>query len=642
MKVCIESNLKLSVDSSKNIRQDGSIILIGELYGAYYEKCIKSSDESYSWILENHTCHSRLLSFIQHTVGQYYLIIKKDSEIRIINATATPGFYYYKNDGKLYIDININNLISRNKIIELNEYLVYQSVCSDIPHLPFTSLFNNIFNVPGGMECIISKGLHIRQNPYIKKMPKECQHGKKSYNEFKKRLDVTAQLITQAKKDTPINILLSGGIDSVLMLVAFHKAGANMLAYTFKNSRYQNNITYLLTKVLNIPLTYIDQTKIKNMTEDKLYDMYSQYIEPLPLEKNCYYLTSKKDSALFVTGENCDGSYMIHCTGSSVNKGISMYRAYFKYCLKNIIFTNFFLCNLQRFLQNKVFFKFKKMSPFFTFLYGSVFYELKNAQQFPYTLFKKHYGRCDGIEHAHDKNINSLFKHILSVDDLKKIEGSTIKKKDINYFNHLLRIHRYFIYNYNTELQLSSYSSVFKNTFYLAINNNLLHHYFSDFIVSITEAFSPKQYYFQYVNEVLPKSYTYYLKKAAKKSGYTYTHYIIQNIKKTLIRGLAFFPAFYKLIKTIRNKNKNKTKKPNFSSKFLKLNQKLWDQCHSELEFILSHVSTPAIKAYILKVSELRQKKKLNENETSQFINLVNLIVFVKHKRKLKEKHKKC
>ena len=647
MNIVIDEKLNIDITPPSKMLEGcngKSISVIGNLYGAYYQEKSLSHDEVMNLFCINGDNIEQIINIMQCTIGDFYIILKNNDMIYILSSTATPGLFYTIKNHKICISDNEKQIYSYSSLDNLDEYEIFNFVSSEHNRSPFNNLFKDVKRIPGGSLCKIQHSLQINHRLYIKKSIEQIinrlqKKTTKSYEEFQTAIEQTAKVIAENSDDKDIYIMLSGGIDSLTWLLAFLKTDLNVhILHYDSGSVYEGNIVKILSEKLGFEYDVLNPWFLDIDSDIKRIESMYQSMHIGTIIHNPYILLNKyikngtNKPKLIISGENTDASYMIHCFGSSVNVGISFYRAHIKYASKNFCYTEHFfrIINKIKFIIH-LYVGQKIQHPYYDYLL-SVSHS-RFGFTIPFKFFKKDYYFTD----ENQKNIyldikeNTVLNVLLDNEDLRIVKDGSIRR-NINYFNHLVRLLNFLIYNQSVSLTFCNYGRYFKINHTMPVNFGLLNDYFIDFrLNSLKDAFLPKSYHHRYCNENLNESYRRIAKQAASISGYSLSDGILRFLSRITIRTIVFmrltgigrFIKYRVLKKKIPTDNRQE---------FLLILESLWKE-HQLKEFdLMSKIQNQHIKDYLNStISSLLMKESqdLSAKEVVEIEHLVNLKVYL-------------
>jgi len=654
MDIIIDERLSMAFTSPYQesvIRDDTAVYLAGNLYGAYYDKKLLSKDEVMNLFCTNSDNIEQIVDIMQCTIGGFYIILRNNDKVSILSSTATPGLFYSIKNNKIYISDDEKKIYSLSSFDDLDEYEIFNFVSSESNRAPFNTLFKDVKRIPGGSLCTITPSLHIDHRLYIKKSIEQISSraantkATKSYEEFRTAIEQIARIIAENTDDKDIYIMLSGGVDSVALLLAFLKTDLNLHIIHWRRSKYEDNIVEALSRKLGFAYDVFDSWSINadsdvRRIESMYQSMLATMIQNPYILLNKHVHSSTNKPKLIISGQNMDANYCIHCFGSSVNVGIGFYRAHLKYALKLFCYTEYFfriINNIKPLIQLYVGRGERIWHPYYQYLL-SVSHGLFDSV-IPFKLLKKQYYFADENQRKVYREIkeNTVINTLLSQEDLAFIDSKSIKG-NINYFNHLIRLQNFLIYSQSASLTFSNYGRFFKFNLTMPVDSGLLNDYFTDFrLNSPKDVFLPKSYLYRYINENLGESYSHIAKRSALISGYSLTDGIFRFLYSNMIRAIMFMKLLgaarfikYRLLRRQIPEQSEHTVK-NSKREFYLVLKKLWEE-HELREFnLINKIENPHIKDYLNSIGKLliKESRDLSAKEVGEIEHLVNLKVYL-------------
>jgi hypothetical protein len=329
MKITVDRNLQINVSPQvEPVYADTTtqLTVIGKLLGAFDGSRIFDKSEATNCLKAHIHDLSKLLRFMRIVIGKCYVVIASPVEINIICSPSSPGFFYtYAKDGLLisndeaYI-YQYANLEDLSDMEVLNIILSHHAVRS-----PFTSIFESVKRVIAGQIFRIGRDLSLRQELYIKREATELDTAEQvhdheeNYNQFISNLEATAQVIERNWDGDDKYLLLSGGIDSAVLLTSLLRAGSRIQPLHWPKHPAPQSMAEAICNMLGVELesysygcphpleTELD--RLKSCYESGL-GMGAHWNNGI-LNQLSYFETKGVKSPLVISGQNMDSLYAI-------------------------------------------------------------------------------------------------------------------------------------------------------------------------------------------------------------------------------------------------------------------------------------------------------------------------------------------
>lgn len=314
---CEISEKNIEIFNEKKIfyvNNDYEVITTGLFCGSYYKDTIYSPDETVHLLIENIKNKNNFNDVIRNIVGPCYLIIKfiNFNKYIIVPSHSSCGFLYTNDNNKIFINNIEKNFYQKlHSNYKLNEFSIYNAIYShhSLLRAPFDGLFLNTFRCPPGFYLKI-------ENFKIKDLESSIL---RNINELKfdnqeKKLDKAFKAVSLLYKKYLPNyqknfcLLMSGGIDSSLLLSYFYKLNKNInLKYYSFNKSNEEKLAISISNFFNLKLNFEKKQSI-NLQILKKYASQglSMFINPNHFQytsinngNNNYYARGQNGDTLF-------------------------------------------------------------------------------------------------------------------------------------------------------------------------------------------------------------------------------------------------------------------------------------------------------------------------------------------------------
>lgn len=268
MKIRIDKQLNLSVLSSKvfSLLINGKeIFLFGDLSGIYINGKVINHKESLDKILKRISKNDSFNDLLINSIGSFVILVKEVSGIKIYISPRGPGFFYAEKDCKLVLFSNEKDFYKEIKNNGLHDFEVLHMLINHLScRSPFTTIFKNTSRAVGGQIIEIRKNLQIKSNFYLlyNEYCTDYRTTKELSAEFKLILEGVTQNIFERNKRDKNYIMLSGGIDSSVILIAAKQRNLDIQALHDKKYPGLTHSVKILCDKLGVPMalsgTYFD------------------------------------------------------------------------------------------------------------------------------------------------------------------------------------------------------------------------------------------------------------------------------------------------------------------------------------------------------------------------------------------------
>ncbi len=566
---------------------------------------------------------SVLLNHVRRSVGKYYLIIENRDEIVIICSPASPGVFYINTGSSIIISNNEVEVYSHSSPAKLNDMEVLNMLVSHPAYRsPFSSIFKNVDRITGGMILHIKRDFNIRKELFLED---ECllnrrnhRFDKNKYITFKQTLEKTIELIADGQKNNPKYILLSGGIDSSVLLLGLQKFYDNIQAVHWPMKKRESLVVHELCKKSGVKLNYLNLGWItsKHKSDDVEIDRFRQFYKsalgitlfhPMFIEIQNYIRSNNLTSPCFFSGQNMEEPYMIQCV---LPRGVIDTFGYLWLSIKNNLF-------LKQSLFGRFGHKLLSKNKFNSMNIGKIGTYKKycfNFNTYDYMLFctmptkgysipfEDIYFLPDELHTIMDefyefKKNRFLEYAIDQFASFSRLRG--YKNVDDKAINSLAKILLYLKYDQNAQLNYWNTGEALEYNIMLPASEGPMLDFFLGYQLSFKDYFLPKRYCYKYFQENFGTGFKSFVHEAISKGSY----------KESPLK------------KKIFDENRN----------VLHLFNSLINANDS---IILENIENGIIRKYIMgqyKKLETQEGQKMSKHDIMELERLVNLEICLRH-----------
>ena len=259
------------------------VYAFGILVGGYFNEKIYNTNEIIELLISFLKNRQNINELIRSIVGPCYFVIKIDNILNIYSSSSSSGFLFLEKDNKLYINNLEGNFYRTAKkkydFKKLNEEAVYNLLNShhSLMRAPTSGLIHNTYRCPPGFNIIFQDDKFYYKSFLLlrDKLHKDNKKNAESLNEAFKAVSSLYKSYCKIN-DIKIKILMSGGIDSSLLLSYFKKDFKFIdLSYHNYNKKLENILAHNMAKIFNLELNEIykeeiDYKKITNYAKEGL------------------------------------------------------------------------------------------------------------------------------------------------------------------------------------------------------------------------------------------------------------------------------------------------------------------------------------------------------------------------------------
>lgn len=301
-----------------------SIELVGNLVGTKVSKdtSIRDRDQSIN-DLSGFNSIEEISGYVRKSLGDFVLRILNvnDSTLYIICSPSSKGIYYtvLENDLTIYFDekvayqSNINNGLNELEIVNTIES--HHGLRN-----PKQCLVNGVFRVIGGEYIKFSNGV-LENNYYSVYSHDELEEHKipDQYTNLSENLTQTLQIFDKQIEKSKY-LLLSGGIDSVYLLILISELGLDIEALHWPIHQSQELVAKSIAEKLNIPIhtTNYNPKEINEAEKRRrITEIYKHgigvmsYWNGASFSLEDFKIKNEIESPVFFSGQNMDSFYSI-------------------------------------------------------------------------------------------------------------------------------------------------------------------------------------------------------------------------------------------------------------------------------------------------------------------------------------------
>ncbi len=309
-----------------------------------------------------------LETLISNSIGKFFVIKKKASNMEILTSTSFSGLFFIKKGKDFFFSTSEREILKKKKKVSLSKNYLSFFVGShrQIAYSPFTGLDNEIKRLPSGLRLKINHSsykldFYTNQNNYLYK------------NNFENYDKILNLLFSSYKKNLKkkITILFSGGMDSCVLIskAIFNKLNFQglyinramkmnicelMVKYLTKKYKFKNKIIKKNDKKLNI--SFLKNKKFK--FHYNLVQSIDEISNPNHIQKNQFYLSGQNADTLYYIDTFAPNTYQIFLNRllhiiRSIHLRTFYSRFFLKFITNNFLFKILFI-NKNNFFRKKI------------------------------------------------------------------------------------------------------------------------------------------------------------------------------------------------------------------------------------------------------------------------------------------------
>ena len=515
-----KENIKSYEVHNKNIFSGCQIKVFGEPLGSFINRKVVDYIK-FKTILSEANTVEEIETLSRFSVGDFFLVIEsfKGNDFLIISSPGGHGCFYCINENTIDIsDIDLP-LINQKRDLKLNSQALEFLLYSGKQNPPFDTLFSNVKKLPIGFTFHYVDGkIKIKTHVGTKN---KYSYKRTNYKNFKEVIEGQSNVIVEycKYKNIEVNVMLSGGIDSVISIVSLIGKGAKNKAVTatpkdfFDEFAYEKQIREAtnICKKNNIDIKLCEFS----YSDEKYKDIFEK------VESICYFIPclirsacndyQNEEKKLILCGHRMDRLFSISFTKGDkipLNSKDSFWkifershysRAYLSVALNH--YSKFFsVFYYYQIIRNRLRFQ-------------------KNTHEYILNCIKSNFGQCFETKSnnrsvfKNDKFFNSILKKSLTDLEYKSIINNKISpKKFINIIRRISFLMNSFGHNSMYIEQL-----LCNNNPNLAFGSQgPLADFFYNKTISLKDIYFPKNYYYRYFKE---------------KTGFDYWNLVNENAK---------------------------------------------------------------------------------------------------------------
>ena len=331
-----------------------SVYVIGKLYGAFDGERLYDKSDVIDYITGNIASESRILAMLRNSIGKFVAILKDKNEIKIISSPSSPGYFYIYKEEDIIISDDEKYIYRFSKPDDLNDIEILHMLLSHGGlKSPFKTILNDVQRAIGGQLIVIGPTLKVDSSIYLKKessqlpLPDSYESGNEK---FVTLLESTAQQIEKATAGRKKSIMLSGGLDSAVLLRCFLKAGSDLNAVAWdKGHDLVLPMANAITELAGSDLVILEQSW-PPASDNELDDVKGFYENTLarsarggPLPFRRYLQRNGIEPPLIIHGQNMDSGYVVEGFRPPFGSGYRYSLGILKSVPKRLLFTDKFM-----------------------------------------------------------------------------------------------------------------------------------------------------------------------------------------------------------------------------------------------------------------------------------------------------------
>lgn len=299
----------------------------GILVGGYLNEKKYNSDEILQLLITQAHNKKNLNEIMRCIVGPCYIISIINNILNIYSSSSSSGFLFLKKSNKIYISNLEGNFYRTAKkkynLDSLNEEAVFNLLNShhSLMRAPMSGLIQNTFRCPPGFNIIFS-GNEFKFKSFLLLDKNYLINKKDDYKKLNDSFKAVSNLYKEycVSNNIKIKILMSGGIDSSLLLSYFKKDfNFISLSYHNYNKKLENIFANNMAKHFNLKLNEIKKDEIN----DKVINKYAKEgLGMLISPSHFNYIYSNNERVEFkIRGQNGDTLFHVDHFGPNNRVG---------------------------------------------------------------------------------------------------------------------------------------------------------------------------------------------------------------------------------------------------------------------------------------------------------------------------------
>jgi hypothetical protein len=502
------------------------IYIVGKPMGAIVRDRVVYKKDLINLIVDNYNNKKELYNLLRVSVGQFYVLIKTDQEVTIINSPASSGLFYIKKESALMMSDNEEQMYRYSSLDQINEYeLLHMIVSKGAIKSPFETIFKDVHSVISGQAVKIDNNLNIDIDTYI--LQESCEIIKKRnknkfldiYDEFVFLMDSTVRIIEKETQGNKKIVLLSGGVDSCSLLAAHKKAGSDIIAATWDKAHgvLLPDLTKEICEIQNVNHIVLKNHLFppKNKSSLKIADEFYKNVllrSPTSLGAPLKDILNKYHNQKFhiIHGQNMDSGYVIE----GFRPGFGQHHLlYLKDLLKSVCKRYMYTPSMMRRIAKNQ--KLIYMLPFFSKnkIYGY------NPYDYLLSMIAPAYEHIvplqidsffpESLKSLERSYVNYKEKTILKplIKSKEKLNSRLKKENSQSYFNHLVRIIKYVRFSQGANRVVNKEFNHNRLEVSLPASEGPLLNFFLNYELNFGEVLYPKKMLFKYFKNEYGRSF---------------------------------------------------------------------------------------------------------------------------------------
>ncbi|MFH1101121.1 MAG: hypothetical protein V1726_03690 [Methanobacteriota archaeon] len=257
-------DIRVDKDNGSTLKKETE--LFGDVFG-FFDGTQKLSKQETIQHIEEIKEIGELAEFLRFTIGSFYVTRKHGDDIHVLCSPACQGFYYLQKENELLLSDDQKRLYRdcELKDVDVESVIVYV-YNGNIFERPFRTLFTSVKRMPPGTVTTISRGFQLTYEFYLKKPMVKTGN---EYTMFTQGYDTIFEVICEQEKN--LQLALSGGIDSVLLLLAFRNAKIHPVIQVSETQTRETATAELLAEYF-CETAYAELKRIEKPPDKKITD----------------------------------------------------------------------------------------------------------------------------------------------------------------------------------------------------------------------------------------------------------------------------------------------------------------------------------------------------------------------------------
>ncbi len=250
-------------DGWRDVSNSGELYIYGKVCGIWSREGKYTTPKDCEAVLVENVCNrEKFVQLLRYSVGDFYLVVKKDGMIYIYTSVGSSGLFYIQKNSSVHFYNDEREFYNKNREQSLCSTAVLDfTLKHPCKRNPMKTLLEKGEKLPGGSRLSVDDSLNTNFHYYLAdSFEKIKMKDRERYVVFKDVLEFSvSQLYESYKKDRKVFLTISGGIDSVVIMLALKNTKKSFRALHWKKDVTLTKSVDYLCKKSNVEIYYFGE-----------------------------------------------------------------------------------------------------------------------------------------------------------------------------------------------------------------------------------------------------------------------------------------------------------------------------------------------------------------------------------------------